>query len=72
MKTTIAFYLRDRYYQMDGELSEEDFEQAEEMEEKQRGYSEEDMKQFGLYLGDNLKKLKGKSIDELFTNFKQQ
>lgn len=27
MKTTIAFYLRDRYYQMDGELSEEDFEQ---------------------------------------------
>ena len=32
MKTTIAFYLRDRYYQMDGELSDEDFEQAEEME----------------------------------------
>ena len=29
MKTTIAFYLRDRYYQMDGELSEEDFEKAE-------------------------------------------
>ncbi len=71
MKTAVEF-LRDRYYQMDGELSEEDFEQAEEMEEEQRGYSEEDMKQFGLYLGDNLKKLKGKSIDELFTNFKQQ
>jgi len=32
MKTTIAFYLRDRYYQMDGELSEEDFEKAKEME----------------------------------------
>jgi hypothetical protein len=38
----------------------------------ERMYSEEDMKQFGLYLGNNLKKLKGKSIDELFTNFKQQ
>jgi hypothetical protein len=47
-------------------------EQAKEMEKEQKGYSEEDMKQFGLYLGDNLKKLKGKSIDELFTNFKQQ
>jgi len=35
MKTTIAFYLRDRYYQMDGELSDEDFEKAEEMEEEQ-------------------------------------
>lgn len=23
MKTTIAFYLRDRYYQMDGELSDD-------------------------------------------------
>ena len=34
MKTTVAFYLRDRYYQMDGELSEEDFEKAEEMEEE--------------------------------------
>jgi hypothetical protein len=33
-------------------------------------YSEEDMKQFGLYLGDNLKKLKNKSIDEIFEQFK--
>ena len=47
-------------------------EQAKQMEKEQKGYSEEDMKQFGLYLGDNLKKLKGKSIDELFTTFKQQ
>jgi hypothetical protein len=47
-------------------------ENAKEIEKEQKGYSEEDMKQFGLYLGDNLKKLKGKSIDELFTNFKQQ
>jgi hypothetical protein len=28
------------------------------------------MKQFGLYLGDNLKKLKNKSIDEIFEQFK--
>lgn len=48
------------------------FTKAKEMEKEQKGYSEEDMKQFGLYLGDNLKKLKGKSIDELFTNFKQE
>jgi hypothetical protein len=34
MKTTIAFYLRDRYYQMDGELSDEDFDKAEEMEKE--------------------------------------
>jgi hypothetical protein len=47
-------------------------EQAKQMEKEQIGYSDEDMKQFGLYLGDNLKKLKGKSIDELFTTFKQQ
>ncbi len=46
--------------------------QAKQMEKEQIGYSDEDMKQFGLYLGDNLKKLKGKSIDELFTTFKQQ
>jgi len=32
-------------------------------------YSEEDMKQFGLYLGDNFKKLKGKTIDEIFKQF---
>jgi RNase P subunit RPR2 len=37
-----------------------------------RSYSEEDMKQFGLYLGDNLKKLKGKSIDEIFEQFKKK
>ena len=47
-------------------------EQAKEMEKEQKGYSEEDMKQFGLYLGDNLKKLKGKSIDEIFEQFKQK
>ena len=35
-------------------------------------YSEEDMKQFGLYLGDNLKKLKGKTIDEIFEQFKNK
>ena len=34
MKTAVEF-LRDRYYQMDGELSDEDFEKAEEMEKKQ-------------------------------------
>jgi hypothetical protein len=38
----------------------------------ERMYSEEDMKQFGLYLGDNLKKLKGKSIDEIFEQFKKK
>ena len=38
--------------------------------QQKRMYSEEDMKQFGLYLGDNLKKLKGKSIDEIFEQFK--
>jgi hypothetical protein len=38
--------------------------------QQERMYSEEDMKQFGLYLGDNLKKLKGKSIDEIFEQFK--
>jgi hypothetical protein len=32
-------------------------------------YTEEDMKQFGLYLGDNLKNLKGKTIDEIFEEF---
>jgi hypothetical protein len=37
---------------------------------QERMYSEEDMKQFGLYLGDNLKKLKGKTIDEIFEQFK--
>lgn len=49
-------------------------EQAKEMErqELERMYSEEDMKQFGLYLGDNLKKLKGKTIDEIFEKFKEQ
>ena len=35
-------------------------------------YSEEDMKQFGLYLGDNLKKSKGKTIDEIFEQFKKE
>jgi tRNA nucleotidyltransferase/poly(A) polymerase len=37
-----------------------------------RMYSEEDMKQFGLYLGDNFKKLKGKTIDEIFEQFKKK
>jgi hypothetical protein len=39
-------------------------------EQDKNKYSEEDMKQFGLYLGDNLKKLKNKSIDEIFEQFK--
>ena len=30
------------------------------------------MKQFGLYLGDNLKKLKGKTINEIFEQFKKR
>lgn len=34
-------------------------------------YTEEDMKNFGLWLGFNLKKFKGKSIDELFEIFIQ-
>jgi hypothetical protein len=38
----------------------------------ERMYSEEDMKQFGLYLGDNFKKLKGKTIDEIFEQFKKK
>jgi hypothetical protein len=44
--------------------------EAKEMEKQQQGYSEEDMKQFGLYLGDNLKKLKDKTIDEIFEQYK--
>ena len=40
--------------------------------QKEKSYSEEDMKQFGLYLGDNLKKLKGKTIDEIFEQFKKK
>lgn len=39
---------------------------------QERMYSEEDMKQFGLYLGDNLKKLKSKTIDEIFEQFKKK
>ena len=39
-------------------------------EQDKNKFSEEDMKQFGLYLGDNLKKLKGKTIDEIFEQFK--
>jgi hypothetical protein len=38
----------------------------------ERMYSEEDLKQFGLYLGDNFKKLKGKTIDEIFEQFKKE
>lgn len=32
-------------------------------------YSEEDMKNFGLWLGNNFKKNKNKSIDDLFNDF---
>ena len=39
---------------------------------QEKSYSEEDMKQFGLYLGDNFKKLKGKTIDEIFEQFKKK
>lgn len=38
--------------------------------EQPKEYTAEDMKQFGLFLGDNLKKYKGKSIDEIFEIFK--
>lgn len=41
------------------------------LEEKAQMYSEEDMKQFGLYLGNNFKELKGKTIDEIFEQFKK-
>jgi hypothetical protein len=37
--------------------------------QSEKMYTEEDMKQFGLYLGDNLKNLKGKTIDEIFEEF---
>jgi len=33
------------------------------------GYSKEDIKQFGLWLGSNIKKYKNKTIDELFIEF---
>ena len=39
---------------------------------QEKSYSEVDMKQFGLYLGDNFKKLKGKTIDEIFEQFKKK
>ena len=35
-------------------------------------YNEEDIKQFGLYLGNNYKKLKGESIDTIFENWKKK
>jgi hypothetical protein len=38
----------------------------------ERSYSEEDMKQFGLFLGSNFASIKGKSIDELFEQFKKK
>jgi len=34
-------------------------------------YSQEDMKQFGLYLGENFKKLKCKTIDEIFEGYEK-
>lgn len=37
--------------------------------EQPKEYTAEDMKQFGLFLGANLKKYKGKSIDEIFEVF---
>ncbi len=75
MKTAVEWLeseMLEHYSPFDNKLLYEAIHKAKEMEKQQKGYSEEDMKQFGLYLGDNLKKLKGKSIDELFTNFKQQ
>lgn len=45
---------------------------SDEVKEQERMYSEEDMKQFGLYLGDNFKKLKSKTIDEIFEQFKKK
>ena len=41
-------------------------------EQNKNLYSEEDMKQFGLYLGNNLKELKNKTIDEIFEQFKKK
>lgn len=38
-------------------------------QKKKRMYSEEDMKQFGLWLGKNFKKSKNKLIDELFKDY---
>ena len=40
--------------------------------QQERMYSEEDMKQFGLYLGDNFKNLRGLTIDEIFEQFKKK
>ena len=40
--------------------------------QQERMYGEEDMKQFGLYLGEHFKKLRGKTIDEIFEQFKKQ
>ena len=72
MKTAVEWLIEQLTMQTSPYTKEQIIEIAKEMEKEQKGYSEEDMKQFGLYLGDNLKKLKGKSIDELFTNFKQE
>jgi hypothetical protein len=33
------------------------------------GYSEEDMKQFGLFLGQNIKRLKNELIDDIFSEY---
>lgn len=40
------------------------------VEQKGKIYNEEDMKQFGLYIGDNFEKLKGRTIDEIFNQYK--
>lgn len=40
--------------------------------QQERMYNEEDMKQFGLYLGENLKALKCKQIDDIFEQFKKK
>lgn len=37
--------------------------------ENEKTYSRDDMKSFGLWLGNSLKKHKGRSIDELFDDF---
>jgi hypothetical protein len=40
--------------------------------QQERSYSEEDMKQFGLYISTNFSSIKGKTVDEIFEQFKKK
>jgi hypothetical protein len=53
-----------KYDVLDRDIYEDGFEEG--YKSATKTYSEEDLKQFGLWLGNNLKKLKGKTIDEIF------